>query len=149
MPEVLLYFLSHETFWGFLRICLFFKTVPMYFSFCQKLFIYLQIISESLGMRADTALSFSWVVWLQQFQSWKKSKSSMVHDVKCKGRISSYFWLLAVFQNSPGILGLQQVYSVDVEMSRQYPHPSVPVLDCQLYYECQIKILPLTSEIRV
>lgn len=94
MPKVLLDCLSHEIFWGFLRMCFFFITVPMYISPCQKLFIYVQIISESLGLMADTALSSSWLVWLQQFQLQKNNKRSMIHDVKCKGMISSYFRIL-------------------------------------------------------
>lgn len=153
MPKVLLDCLSHEIFWGFLRICLFFKTVPMYFSSCQKLFIYIQTISESLGMMADTALSSSWVAWLQQFQSWKKSKRSMAHDVKCKGRISSYFWLLAVFQNSPGILSSRIQHSRFTVFTLRCLG-SVIILKSQFWIasfimDVEAKILPLASEIRV
>lgn len=151
MPEVLLDCLSYETFLGFLRMGLFFKTVPVYFSSCQKLFTYVQIISESLGMRADTALSSSWVGWLQQFQSWKKSKRSMVCDVKCRGRISSYFWLLAVFQNSPGILGWSIQHGRFTMLMLRCPG-SVIMLQSQfwiarLIMDVEAKILPLTSEI--
>lgn len=113
--------------------------------------IYVQIISEILGLMA--ALISSWVVWLQQFQLWKNCKRSMIHDVKWKGRVNSYFWLFAGFQISPGILGWRIQYSrFTVLMLRCLG--SVILLQSQFWIasfikDSKVKILPLTSEIRV
>lgn len=120
---------------------LFFKTVSMYFTSCQKLVIYVQIISECLGIMADTALSSSWVVWLQQFQSWKKSKRSAWCQMQ---RENKFLFLtpcsISEFSRNPGLKDSTcQVYNVDIEMSRQCHHTSVSVLDCQLYYGCWSK----------